>query len=151
MSVLQKYADIPDDMNFLTGRIVDAVFKVHKDLGPGFLEKVYEECLCIELADRKIPFQRQCPVKMMYNGKPVPAEFRLVLVIDDKVLVELKAVEQLHPVHEAQVHSYLKMSGLPVGFLINFNVALIKDGLRRFVPKHLRNSGSPGSNSLEGQ
>ncbi|TAL27278.1 MAG: GxxExxY protein [Alphaproteobacteria bacterium] len=130
-------------MNLLSGKVVDAIFKVHKELGPGFLEKVYEECLCIEFSDRKIPFQRQVQVNMTYNGRQVPADFRIDLVVDNKILIELKAVEQLHSVHEAQMYSYLKMSGLPLGFLVNFNVALIKDGLRRFVPKELRVSGSP--------
>jgi GxxExxY protein len=146
---LKKYDDVPDAMNLLSGAVVDAIFKVHKHLGPGFLEKIYEECLCMELSDRKLPFERQQAVKMTYNGRRVPADFRLDLVIDRKILIELKSVDQLHPIHEAQIHSYLKMSGLPLGFLVNFNVPLIKDGMRRFVPKHLRNSGSPGKNSSE--
>ena len=145
MKILEKYQDTPSELDLLSKSVVDAIFHVHKELGAGFLEKVYEECLCLELADRKIAFQRQCPVKMEYKGRQVPADFRLDLVIDGKILVELKAVEQLHAVHEAQMHSYLKMTELPLGFLVNFNVPLIKDGLRRFVPKHLRNFGSSGS------
>lgn len=148
-SILNKYNDVPDATNALSGVVVDAIFKVHKELGPGFLEKVYEECLCMELSDRKIPFMRQQPVKMVYNGRQVPADFRLDLVVDNKILLELKAVDQLHPIHEAQIHSYLKMANLGLGLLVNFNVALIKDGIRRFVPKNLRNSGSPGKISLE--
>jgi GxxExxY protein len=143
MAVLEKYSDVPDAMNLLSGQVVDSIFTVHKALGPGFLEKVYEECLCMEFADRQIHFQRQFPLKLTYNGRQVPADFRLDLVVEDKILVELKAVEQLHSVHEAQMYSYLNMSGLPLGILVNFNVGLIKDGIRRFVPKKLRVSGSP--------
>jgi GxxExxY protein len=147
MSVLEKYKDVPDDLNDLSKIVVDSIFRVHQELGPGFLEKVYEECLCMEFSDRKIPFNLQCEGSMTYNGRQVPADFRLDLVVDYKILIELKAVEQIHPVHEAQMHSYLKMSQLPMGFLVNFNVSLIKDGIRRFVPKHLRNFGSSGKNS----
>lgn len=150
MAVLEKYQDVSDDLNALSKTVVDSIFRVHQELGAGFLEKVYEECLCMEFSDRKIPFKRQCEVNMMYNGRQVPADFRLDLVVDHKILIELKSVEQIHPVHEAQMHSYLKMSQLPMGFLVNFNVALIKDGIRRFVPKHLRNFGSSGKKLLEG-
>lgn len=149
MAVLQKYKDVSDALNTLSGNVVDAIFKVHKEIGPGYLEKIYEECLCMELADRGIPFKRQQSVNMIFNGRQVPADFRLDLVVDEQILLELKAVDQLHPIHEAQIHSYLKMSGLPLGLLVNFNVPLIKDGLRRFVPKHLRSSGAPGKTSLE--
>jgi GxxExxY protein len=142
MSVLEKYKDVPRDLDILSKSVVDSIFKVHQEMGPGFLEKVYEECLCIEFSDRKIPVSRQSPVKLTYNGRQVPADFRLDMVVDNKILIELKAVEQLHPVHEAQIYSYLKMSGLPLAFLVNFNVPLIKDGIRRYVPKNLRGFGS---------
>lgn len=151
MLQMLKYRDVSDEMNLLSGKVVEAIFNVHQQLGPGFLEKVYEECLCMEFSDRKIPFQRQVAINMTYNGRQVPADFRLDLVVDNKILIELKSVEQIHPVHEAQIHSYLKMAGLPLGFLVNFNIALIKDGMRRFVPKNLRNSGSPGKKTSEGQ
>lgn len=141
MQVLEKYNDLPDSLNLLSKQVVDCIFKVHQELGPGFLEKVYEECLCIEFSDRKIPFTRQSPVNLMYNGRQVPADFRLDMVIDGQILVELKAVDQLHPVHEAQIYSYLKMSALPLAFLVNFNVPLIKNGIKRYVPKNFGSSG----------
>ena len=142
MTVLEKYNDVPDELNLLSRQVVDSIFKVHQAFGPGYLEKVYEECLCIEFSDRKIPFQRQAPLRLEYNGRQVPADFRLDLVVANKILIELKAVEALHPVHEAQIYSYLKMSELPMAFLVNFNVALIKDGIKRYVPKNLRGFGS---------
>ncbi len=140
MQVLEKYKDLPDELNLLSKQVVDSMFKVHQALGPGFLEKVYEECLCIEFSDRKIPYTRQSPVNLTYNDRPVPADFRLDMVVDGKILIELKTVEQLHPVHEAQIYSYLKMSGLPMAFLVNFNVPLIKDGIKRYVPKNFGSS-----------
>ena len=149
MSVLQKYQDVPDGLNALSKEVVDSIFQVHLELGPGFLEKIYEECLCQEFSDRKIPFLRQVPVNMIYKGRQIPADFRLDLVVDQRVLIELKAVGQILSVHEAQMHSYLKISGLPLGFLVNFNVALIKDGLHRYVPKHLRTFGSSGEKKSE--
>jgi GxxExxY protein len=142
MAVLEKYQDLQSDVDNLSKQVVDSIFKVHQAFGPGFLEKVYEECLCMEFSDRKIPFQRQAPLRLEYNGREVATDFRLDMVVDNKILIELKAVEQIHPVHEAQIYSYLKMSGLPMAFLVNFNVPLIKDGLKRYVPKNLRAFGS---------
>ena len=139
MTVLRKYNDVAEDIDSLSRQVVDCVFQVHKNLGAGYLEKIYEDCLCLELEERGITFQRQFPVNLLYKGKSISADFRLDLVVNNQILIELKAVENLHPVHEAQIYSYLQMTQLPLGLLINFNVPLIKDGIRRFVPKKLRN------------
>lgn len=135
MSVLRKYNDQTESLDILSKQVVDCIFKVHKNLGPGYLEKIYEDCLCIEFSKRKISHHRQYPVRMEYEGCPVPTEFRLDLIVESQILIELKAVEKMHPVFDAQMYSYLKSSGLPMGFLVNFNVPLIKEGIKRFIPK----------------
>lgn len=135
MSVLKKYSDLPDDVENLSKDVVDSFFKVHKTLGAGYLEKIYEDCLCIELDNRNISYQRQYPINLEYEGVQTPTEFRLDLVVENQIIIELKAVEKMHPVYDAQVYSYLKMTKIPLGFLVNFNVPLIKDGIKRFVPK----------------
>lgn len=142
MSVLEKYDDMNASVDQLSKQVVDCCFQVHQKIGPGYLEKIYEDCLCIEMSDRGIAYARQYPVKFLYNGQAIPTEFRFDLVVEDKILVELKAVEKMHPVYEAQMYSYLNMSGLPMGFLVNFNVPLFKDGINRYVPKKLRSFGS---------
>ncbi len=135
MEFLKKYSDQPDDLNSLSKEIVDCFFKVHSSLGPGYLEKIYEDCFCMEADKRGLTVFRQYPIKMTYDGKEIPTEFRLDVVVENKVLLELKAIERILPVHEAQMYSYMKMSKLQMGFLVNFNVPLIKDGIKRFVPK----------------
>jgi len=134
MTVLNKYDDVSDVTDLLSRKVVDCIFQVHKNLGAGYLEKIYEDCLCLELAERGIAFERQFPMKVIYKGTAVSSDFRLDMVVENRIILELKAVEKLHPVHESQIYSYLKMSGLPLGFLVNFNVPLIKDGIKRFVP-----------------
>jgi GxxExxY protein len=136
MNELRKYNDLSSDLDSLSKQVVDCIFQVHQKLGAGYLEKIYEDCLCIELEDHGINFVRQYPMNLIYNGKSIPSDFRLDLVVEDKILIELKAVETLLPVHGAQVYSYLKMSKIPLGFLVNFNVPLIKDGIKRYVPKN---------------
>ena len=140
MAVLKKYSDLPDDLDVLSRSVVDCIFQVHQKLGPGYLEKIYEDCLCIELEDHGLRYTRQAPLQLLYNDKHIPSEFRLDLIVEDKILMELKAVEKLLPVHGAQVYSYLKMSKIPMGFLINFNVPVIKDGIKRYVPKNFASS-----------
>jgi GxxExxY protein len=149
VSTLKKHDDLSEGINIISGNVIDCIFQVHKNLGAGYLERVYEECLCLELSKRSILFQRQYPLNLVYGKDIVDVDFRLDLVVDNAVLVELKAVEKLLPVHEAQIYSYLKMSGFPVGILVNFNVPLIKDGLKRFVSKKLRDSVTPRS-TVEG-
>ncbi len=116
-----------------TEPIIGAAIEVHKQLGPGLLESTYEECLCHELHLRGIQFRRQIDLPVTYKGLKLDCGYRLDLVVEDTVVVELKAVEQLLPVHEAQLLTYLRLAGKPVGLLINFNVPLLKDGIRRRV------------------
>lgn len=135
MTVLRQYNDLSKETDLLSKEVVDSFFKVHQFLGPGYLEKIYEECLIIELESRGLSIQTQYPVKLMYNGVEIPTIFRLDLVVENTIIIELKAVEKMHPVYDAQLYSHLKATCLPLGFLVNFNVPLIKDGIKRFVPK----------------
>jgi GxxExxY protein len=116
----------------LAHAVIGAAIEVHRALGPGFLESVYEEALCIELQMRGIPFVRQSPAAVLYKGRLV-GEGRLDLLVSDALIVELKAVEALAPVHTAQLISYLKSTGRHLGLLLNFNVSSLKDGIRRIV------------------
>lgn len=116
-----------------TEPIIGAAIEVHRQLGPGLLESTYEECLCHELHLRRIRFQRQLDLPVLYKGLKLNCGYRLDLLVEDTVLVEVKAVEQLLPVHEAQLLTYLRLAAKPVGLLINFNVPLLKDGIRRRV------------------
>lgn len=111
--------------------IIDASFTVHNNLGPGLLEKVYEKCMVEELRERKIYVERQVPVPIVYKGVDIDEELRIDLLVEHEIIVELKAVELLHPVFEAQLLTYLKLTNRNLGYLINFNVPLIKDGIKR--------------------
>jgi GxxExxY protein len=113
--------------------VVDAALVVHRALGPGLLESVYEHCLTHELSERGVEVKRQVAMPVAYRGMRLDAGFRVDLVVGDRVLVEIKAVERLLPVHEAQVLTYMKLSGREVGLLLNFNVVLLKQGIRRLV------------------
>lgn len=115
----------------LTGEIVDAGLKVHRTLGPGLLESAYEHCLTFELARRGLEVERQVAMPVIYEGVRMDAGYRLDLVIRREVVLEVKAVDALTRVHEAQLLTYLKLSGLPIGFLMNFNVDLFKNGIKR--------------------
>ena len=115
---------------------VDAALAVHRTLGPGLLESVYEHCLAHELETRGILVQRQALLPITYRDTKVDAGFRVDLVVGGMVIIEIKAVEQLLAVHEAQLLTYLKLSRMPIGLLINFNVVLLKHGLRRLVRSH---------------
>lgn len=116
------------------GRIVvDSAFTVHKEIGPGLLESAYELFLIEELTERGLCVKHQIPIEAQYKTKTVETGFRADLIVDDQILVELKACEKILPVHEAQILTYLKFSRLKLGYLINFNNKLIKDGIRRFV------------------
>ncbi len=121
------------DLNKITEAIIGAAIKVHRTLGPGLLESAYQECLCRELSLREIPFQREVALPVCYEGVLLDCGYRLDLVVADSVIVELKALDHLMPVHEAQLLTYLKLSGKRVGLLINFNVPLLKDGILRRV------------------
>jgi len=113
--------------------IVDAGLKVHRALGPGLLESVYEHCLAHELAKRGLVVRKQVGLPIIYDGVALEAGYRLDLVVNDLVIVEVKAVEALTRLHEAQILTYLRLSGLPLGFLLNFNVDLFKNGIKRVV------------------
>ena len=116
----------------LASRVIGAAIEVHRALGPGHLEAVYHEAMVIELTLRRIPFVREKPIEVVYRRRRV-GEGRVDLLVADRVIVELKAVEALAPVHTAQVISYLKATGLRLGLLMNFNVPVLKDGLRRII------------------
>ena len=124
-------------MDHRTHDIIGALIEVHRHLGPGLLESVYETCVCTELSLRRIPFERQRRVPLVYKSVEVDGGFRLDLVVRNEVVIEVKAVEQFAAVHEAQVISYLRLSGLPLGLLVNFNVPLLaQHGLRRITREH---------------
>jgi GxxExxY protein len=120
-------------LNKLTQRIIGAAIEVHRHLGPGLLESVYETCLAYELERLGLNVERQKALPVVYKQIHLEQGYRLDLLVDGKVVVELKVVETVTPVHKAQVLSYLKLSGYPIGLLLNFNVKLLKDGIHRFV------------------
>jgi len=117
----------------LTHKIIGAAIEVHRQLGPGLLESAYEECLARELALRGISFERQKPIPVVYKGIKLECGYRIDLLIEHRIVVELKSIEDIAPIHEAVVLTYLKLSGNTVGLLINFHVAVLKDGIRRYI------------------
>ena len=123
------------ELDDLAHRVIGAAIEVHRLLGPGFLESVYEEALCVELTLRGIRFARQVPIGVKYKGEKV-GEARLDLLVDERLVVELKAVEGVAPIHVAQVLSYLKATRLRLGLLITFNVTLLQRGIKRVVYTH---------------
>ncbi len=125
--------DISIEKNDIARTVVDAAFAVHREMGPGLLESIYESCLVKELQKRNVGFERQKCIPIHYAGELLDEKFRLDLLVEEKIIVEIKAVEELLPIHEAQVLTYLKLIGCEIGFLINFNVRFIKDGIRRIV------------------
>jgi GxxExxY protein len=122
----------PDENDPLTERIIGCAIEVHRVLGPGLLESAYAEALTVELADVGLSFQRQVPLPLTYKGRYL-GEYRLDLLVEDAVVVELKAIERFDPVHEAQLLTYLRLTGRRVGLLINFNRALLREGIKRRV------------------
>jgi GxxExxY protein len=126
----------------ITGGVIGASIEVHRALGPGLLEAIYEECLCHELSLRGISFKRQVTLPIQYKGISLDCGYRLDLLIEGKVAIEIKAVERIIPVHEAQLLTYLKIGGWKGGLLINFNVPLLKSGIRRIVHGLEEESGS---------
>ena len=117
---------------FLSREIVDCAYKVHKQLGPGLLEKIYEACFCRELEKKNIPFKRQVEIPVYYDGVQLKEVLRLDVLVDDLIIIETKAAEALLPLWYAQLRIYLKLFNKNVGFLLNFNVILMKQGIRRF-------------------
>ena len=118
----------------LTHKIIGAAIEVHRALGPGLLESAYQACLAREFSLRGLPFEQEKPIPVEYKGVRLDCGYRLDFAVAGKVVVELKAVEAIHPIHEAQLLSYLKLTGYRVGLLINFNVPILKDGIKRMVP-----------------
>lgn len=117
----------------LTGRVIGLAIKVHRRVGPRLLEHIYEDCLCQELSLAGIVFQRQVRLSLDYDGTQLPRAYRADIVVEKKIILEIKSIEQILPVHEAQILTYMHLSGCSVGLLLNFNTALLKNGLRRFV------------------
>jgi GxxExxY protein len=120
------------EIDSLAHAVIGAAIEVHSVLGAGFMESTYEQALAIELALRRIPFHRQWPISLSYKGQAV-GEARLDFLVDDCLIVELKAVEMIHPIHHAQVINYLRATRLHLGLLINFNVETLRDGVKRLV------------------
>lgn len=127
-----RKSQLPPELDILSERIISAAMDVHRALGPGYFESIYEQAMVVELELRKIPFVRQGVVSLTYKGVRI-GEQRLDFIFADAIILELKAVEVLSNVHQAQVISYLKASGLKLGLLLNFNVSLLRHGLRRLV------------------
>jgi len=117
----------------LTERVIGLAIEVHKQPGPGLLESVYEECLCFELAEAGVPFQRQVRVPIVYRDRLLDEGFRADIVVRDELILEIKSVERMLPVHEAQLLTYLRLTRHKIGLLMNFNMVRLKDGLKRFV------------------
>jgi len=122
-----------DELNKITEAIIGAAIEVHRTVGLGLLESAYEECLSREFAVREIPFQRQLPLPVFYKGVSLDCGYRLDFLVAGKIIVELKSIDQLLPIHEAQLLTYLRLSKCKLGLLINFNVPLLKDGILRRV------------------
>lgn len=133
MPVLSENSSTSNYEEELGKEIVDCAFKVHSQLGPGLLEKIYETCFCHELSKEEIPFQRQSDLKFYYDGIYFEEGLRVDVLVDNLIICELKAVDLINPVWKAQILSHLKLRRLNLGYLINFNVPLIKDGIKRFV------------------
>jgi GxxExxY protein len=133
MSKAQLPEPIPDEVNAIAGIVVDAAFRVHSTLGPGLLERVYEICLAHELRERGLEVETQVDLPVIYDGVRLDAGLRIDLIVGGKVVVELKAVEVVLPVHKAQLLTYMKLTGHRLGLLINFNVPVIKDGIDRLA------------------
>jgi GxxExxY protein len=116
-------------------QVIGAAMEVHRHLGPGLLESAYEECLCHELNALGVPFERQKELPVSYKGISLDCGYRMDIVVDRTLLLELKSVETLLPIHEAQLLTYLRLSGLQIGLLVNFNVPLLKNGIKRMVDR----------------
>ena len=123
----------PHENDLLTEKIIGFAIEVHRQLGPGLLESAYEECLCYELKQNGIQLQRQVALPVVYKAVRLDCGYRMDIVVDGQVIIELKTVERLLPVHEAQMLTYMKLSGIRTGLLLNFNSAVLKDGIRRLM------------------
>jgi len=129
----KEFNPISNELEQIGKYIVDAAFTVHKNLGPGLLEKVYEICFCHELEKRGLEYKRQVDIPIVYDGLTFSEGLRLDVIVEDKIICEIKAIEMVNPVWEAQVLSHLKLTNKRLGYLINFNVVNIGSGIKRFV------------------
>lgn len=129
----RNYEPLPENLEIIAKKIVDSAFTVHKNLGPGLLEKVYEICFCHEPIKRGLSYRRQIDIPIVYDGIIFGEGLRLDVLVEEVVICELKAIETVNPVWEAQVLSHLKLTEKRLGFLINFNVVNIGDGIKRFI------------------
>ena len=127
-----SFAPIPESTEAVVRAVIGAAIEVHRALGPGFIERIYHEALCLELRSRSIPFERELAITVNYHGIPITGQ-RVDLIVDGRVIVELKAVSKLDPLHEATVISYLKTTQLRVGLLLNFHAPTLTAGLKRIV------------------
>jgi len=121
------------NINQLSSKIIGAAIEVHKTLGPGLLESAYEQCLCHELSIQGLLFEKQKPLSIDYKGQKLDCGYRLDIVVEKAVIIELKSCEKIEPIHKAQLLTYLKLSGLNLGLILNFNVSLMRDGIVRIV------------------
>lgn len=128
-----KYEKISEKEEAVAREIVDAAYSVHNTLGPGLLEKVYEICFCHELTTRGLSYRRQVDIPIEYDGIILEESLRLDVMVEELIVCEIKAVDEMNPVYQAQLLSYLRLSGKRLGFLINFNVPVIKNGIRRLI------------------
>ncbi|MBD0279783.1 MAG: GxxExxY protein [Bacteroidota bacterium] len=126
------------ELNNITGQIVDAAIKVHNELGPGLFESVYEEILAYELQKRRLFVERQVPVPVYYDYLKMEVGFRADLIVEKQVIVEIKSIETIAPVHKKQVLTYLRLTGLKIGLLINFNEELLKNGITRLINNYVK-------------
>ncbi len=124
-------ADTEIPLDELTHRIIGAAVEVHSNLGPGLLESVYQDCLAVELRRRELRVERERQVPLVYKGEHIDSRLKLDMLVEERVIIEVKAVETLHPIHQAPVVTYLKLSGYPAGLLMNFNSIVLKSGLKR--------------------
>ena len=123
------------DINKLSSKIISAAIEVHKTLGPGLLESAYEEFMCYEFRLRYFGFERQKPLPIIYKGNNLDCGYRLDIIVENVIILELKSCEKIEPIHKAQLLTYLKLSGLKLGLLLNFNVPLMREGVTRIVNK----------------
>ena len=132
-TIKNNFKPITEREQWLTWQLMNVAITVHKTLGPGLPESIYEKCFCYELSKRNIPFTRQQAIPIIYNNMSIEEGLKIDLVIDDLIIIELKAQENHHPVWEAQLLSYLKLTGKRLGYIMNFHVPLMKDGIKRMI------------------
>ena len=137
---LLKEREFIMELNELTSKIIGASIEVHKNLGPGLLEKTYEECLCIELERVGLRYEKQIILPIEYKGRVIEGAYRIDVLVEDKIILELKAIEKIEKIHKAQLLTYLKLSNKELGLLINFNVELLKSGISRVINTANKNS-----------